>query len=240
MSIALRYAARSDIGLVRSNNQDSAYAGPHLLMVADGMGGHAGGDVASSIAVAALAPLDDEAHGPDDALDELDAALHAAQDELLARAKADADLGGMGTTVTALLRAGNKLVMAHIGDSRAYLLRDGAMHRLTRDHSLGQAMADAGVAGRRHPMRGVLTRALGAEAVAEPDLVQITLRVGDRVLLCSDGLTDMVDDATIADIFAAAADAGAATQRLTERALAAGGFDNFTALAVFIDEAPAR
>src|SRR5665811_1486342 len=107
VSIALRYAARSDVGLVRSNNQDSAYAGPHLLAVADGMGGHAGGDVASSVAVAHLVPLDDEAHGPDDALDELADALNSAHDELLALAEDSPELAGLGTTVTALLRSGN-------------------------------------------------------------------------------------------------------------------------------------
>src|SRR5690606_6243343 len=101
VTIALRYAARSDVGLVRANNQDSGFAGPHLLMVADGMGGHAGGDVASSIAVATMAPLDEEAHGPDQALSELDRALHAAQAALLARAKEEPKLKGMGTTVTA-------------------------------------------------------------------------------------------------------------------------------------------
>jgi serine/threonine protein phosphatase PrpC len=119
VSIALRYAARSDVGLVRANNQDSAYAGPHLLVVADGMGGHAGGDVASSVAIAALAPLDGESHGPDDALDELERALEAARDEIVARTEAEPDLAGMGTTVTAILRAGNKLAMVHLGDSRS-------------------------------------------------------------------------------------------------------------------------
>ncbi|WNB85574.1 protein phosphatase 2C domain-containing protein [Cellulomonas sp. ATA003] len=144
MTIALRYAARSDVGLVRANNQDSAYAGPHLLVVADGMGGHAGGDVASSVAVATLAPLDDEAHGPDDALAELDRALHSAQDELLALADADPELAGLGTTVTALLRAGSKLAMAHIGDSRAYLLRDGDLTQVTTDHTFVQHLVNTG------------------------------------------------------------------------------------------------
>src|SRR5690606_15012960 len=124
VSLALRYAARSDVGLVRANNQDSAYAGPHLLVVADGMGGHAGGDVASSVAVAALAPLDDEAHLPDDALAEVERAVAEAHDELRALAAAEPELSGMGTTLTVLLRSGNKLALAHIGDSRAYLLRD--------------------------------------------------------------------------------------------------------------------
>src|SRR5690606_37777544 len=126
------------------NNQDSAYAGPRLLTVADGMGGHAGGDVASSVAVAHLAPLDDEAHGPDDPLDELRQALTTAHDELLARAEESPELAGLGTSVTALLRSGNKLAMAHIGDSRAYLLRDGELTQVTTDHSFVQHLVNTG------------------------------------------------------------------------------------------------
>ena len=116
MTIALRYAALSDVGLVRSNNQDSAYAGPHLLLVADGMGGHAGGDIASSLAVASLAPLDGEAFGSSEILERLGEAIETARLELVRRAREDSELSGMGTTVTALLRSGNKLAMAHMGD----------------------------------------------------------------------------------------------------------------------------
>ncbi|HUX69036.1 MAG TPA: Stp1/IreP family PP2C-type Ser/Thr phosphatase [Cellulomonadaceae bacterium] len=235
MSIALRYAARSDIGLVRSNNQDSAYAGPHLLMVADGMGGHAGGDVASSIAVAALAPLDDEAHGPDDALDELDAALHAAQDELLARAKADADLGGMGTTVTALLRAGNKLVMAHIGDSRAYLLRDGELNQVTIDHTFVQHLVNTGKItleeAAHHPQRSVVMRVLGDfDMEIVPDLSVREARPGDRWLLCSDGLSGVVSAETIAETMDSLTDLDACADRLVQLALRGGGPDNVTVI----------
>ncbi len=235
MSIALRYAARSDIGLVRSNNQDSAYAGPHLLMVADGMGGHAGGDVASSIAVAALAPLDDEAHGPDDALDELDAALHAAQDELLARAKADTDLGGMGTTVTALLRAGNKLVMAHIGDSRAYLLRDGELTQVTIDHTFVQHLVNTGKItleeAAHHPQRSVVMRVLGDfDMEIVPDLSVREARPGDRWLLCSDGLSGVVSAETIAETMDSLTDLDACADRLVQLALRGGGPDNVTVI----------
>ena len=116
MSIALRYALRSDVGLVRSNNQDSGFAGPNLLVVADGMGGHAGGDVASSIAVATLAPLNDDSFGSDDAVEELERALVVAREALVARTAEEPDLSGMGTTVTAILRTGTKLAMAHMGD----------------------------------------------------------------------------------------------------------------------------
>ena len=235
MSIALRYAARSDIGLVRSNNQDSAYAGPHLLMVADGMGGHAGGDVASSIAVAALAPLDDEAHGPDDALDELDNAMHAAQDELLARAKADSDLSGMGTTVTALLRAGNKLVMAHIGDSRAYLLRDGELNQVTTDHTFVQHLVNTGKItleeAAHHPQRSVVMRVLGDfDMEIVPDLSVREARPGDRWLLCSDGLSGVVSAETIEEVLDGVAELGECADRLVQMALRGGGPDNITVI----------
>ena len=132
MAIALHYAARSDVGLVRQENQDSGYAGPHLLAVADGMGGHAAGDVASSIAIGEMVSLDGESHGADDALDLLADALHTANIELQQAMQNQPELQGMGTTVTALLRAGNKIAVAHIGDSRAYLLRDGTFMGSTK------------------------------------------------------------------------------------------------------------
>ncbi len=129
MAIALRYAARSDVGLVRSNNQDSGYAGPSLLVIADGMGGHAGGDVASSLAIGEMAPLDSESHGADAVLGHLSDAIHSAHRELMDRVTEEPALSGMGTTVTALLKTGGRLALAHIGDSRAYLLRDGQLAR---------------------------------------------------------------------------------------------------------------
>ncbi|MGV8968573.1 MAG: PP2C family protein-serine/threonine phosphatase [Cellulomonas sp.] len=235
MNIALRYAARSDVGLVRANNQDSAYAGPHLLVVADGMGGHAGGDVASSVAVATLAPLDDEAHGPDDALEQLDRALHAAQDELLARASQDPALAGLGTTVTALLRAGSKLAMAHIGDSRAYLLRDGEMAQVTADHTFVQYLVNTGKItaeeAERHPQRSVVMRVLGDfDVEIVPDLSVREARVGDRWLLCSDGLSGVVSADTLGETLRGLADVDECAERLVQLALRAGGPDNITVI----------
>ena len=235
MTIALRYAARSDIGLVRANNQDSAYAGPHLLVVADGMGGHAGGDVASSVAVATLAPLDDEAHGPDDALKELDRALHAAQDELLARADRDPALAGLGTTVTALLRAGSKLAMAHIGDSRAYLLRDGEMTQVTTDHTFVQHLVNTGKItaeeAEHHPQRSVVMRVLGDfDMEIVPDLSVREARAGDRWLLCSDGLSGVVSADTLSETLRGIDEVDACAERLIQLALRAGGPDNITVI----------
>ncbi|MDO8106158.1 protein phosphatase 2C domain-containing protein [Isoptericola sp. b441] len=246
MTVALRYAARSDVGLVRSNNQDSAYAGPHLLVVADGMGGHAGGDIASSVAVAHLAPLDDEAHGPDDALEELSRALSEAHDDLLARAEENPELAGLGTTVTALLRAGNKLAMAHIGDSRAYLLRAGELTQVTTDHSFVQHLVNTGKItpeeAEHHPHRSVLLRVLGDfDMELLPDVSVREARAGDRWLLCSDGLSGVVSRDTIAETLAEIADVGACADQLVQLALRGGAPDNVTVVVsdvVDVDDLP--
>ncbi|MCB2177465.1 MAG: protein phosphatase 2C domain-containing protein [Actinomycetales bacterium] len=246
MTVALHYAARSDVGLVRSNNQDSAYAGPHLLVVADGMGGHAGGDVASSVAVAHLAPLDDEAHGPDDALDELGRALGDAHAELLARAEENPELAGLGTTVTALLRAGNKLAMAHIGDSRAYLLRDGELTQVTSDHSFVQHLVNTGKItaeeAEHHPHRSVLLRVLGDfDMEILPDVSVREARAGDRWLLCSDGLSGVVSRDTIAETLTGFQDVGACADQLVQLALRGGAPDNVTVVVsdvVDVDDLP--
>ena len=241
MSIGLRYAARSDVGLVRANNQDSAYAGPHLLMVADGMGGHAGGDVASSVAVAAFAPLDDEAHGPDDALAELEQAMENAREEIIARSEAEPDLTGMGTTVTAILRTGNKLAMAHIGDSRGYLLRDGELAQVTTDHTFVQHLVDTGKItpeeAIHHPQRSVVMRVLGDfDTDVTPDLSVREARRGDRWLLCSDGLSGFVSADTLAETLRTVADVDACADRLVQLALRAGGGDNITVIVADVVE----
>jgi protein phosphatase len=233
VSIALRYAARSDVGLVRSNNQDSAYAGPHLLVVADGMGGHAGGDVASSVAIAALAPLDGESHGPDDALDELERALEEAREEIISRSEVNPELAGMGTTVTAILRAGNKLAMVHLGDSRGYLLRDGVLTQVTTDHTFVQHLVNTGKItpeeAEHHPQRSVVMRVLGDFDVdIAPDLSVREARAGDRWLLCSDGLSGFVSGETIARTLFELADVDTCAERLVQLALRAGGGDNVT------------
>jgi len=233
VTVALRYAARSDVGLVRSNNQDSAYAGPHLLMVADGMGGHAGGDVASSVAVAAFAPLDGESHGPDDALDQLEEALADARDEIIARSESDPELSGMGTTVLAILRAGNKLAMVHLGDSRGYLMRDGVLTQVTTDHTFVQHLVDIGritpQEAEHHPQRSVVMRVLGDfDPEVTPDLSVREARPGDRWLLCSDGLSGFVSAETIEETMASIEDVDACADRLVQLALRAGGGDNIT------------
>ncbi|WP_029253885.1 Stp1/IreP family PP2C-type Ser/Thr phosphatase, partial [Paraoerskovia marina] len=235
MNIALRYAARSDVGLVRANNQDAAYAGPHLLVVADGMGGHAGGDVASSMTIAALAHLDGESHGPDDALSELERSVDEARVDLVQRSEEEPDLNGMGTTVTAMLRAGNKLVMAHLGDSRAYLLRDGELAQVTTDHTFVQHLVDSGritaEEAESHPQRNVVMRVLGDFDVdLTPDMSVREARAGDRWLLCSDGLSGFVSIETLEQTLIEMPDIDECADHLVQLALRAGSTDNITAV----------
>lgn len=235
MTIALRYAARSDIGLVRSNNQDSAYAGPHLLLVADGMGGHAGGDIASSLTVASLAPLDGEAFGSGEILERLEHAIETARLELVRRAREDSELSGMGTTVTALLRSGNKLAMAHMGDSRAYVLRAGVLTQVTKDHTFVQHLVDTGKItaeeAEHHPQRSVVMRVLGDfDLDLNPDLSVREARPGDRWLLCSDGLSGFVSLPTLERTLTEIDDVDACAERLVQLALRAGGSDNITCI----------
>lgn len=241
MAIALRYAARSHVGLVRQNNQDSAYAGPHLLVVADGMGGHAAGDVASSLAIGEMAPLDDESHGSD-VLEHLARAVSSAHRELLGRVGEEPQLAGMGTTITALLRSGSKLALAHIGDSRAYLLRDGVLVQITRDHTFVQTLVDEGrltpEEAEQHPQRSVLMRVL-SDVVdeVEPDLSMREARVGDRYLLCSDGLSGVVSFETLRDTLAAGEDPVATAEALVKLALRGGAPDNVTCIVADVIEA---
>jgi len=234
LDIALRFAARSDVGLVRQVNQDSGYAGPHLLVVADGMGGHAAGDVASSIAIGEMVSLDGESHGADDALDLLAGALRTANIELQQAMQNQPELQGMGTTVTALLRTGNKIAVAHIGDSRAYLLRGGSFTQITHDHSFVQSLIDEGriteEEAEGHPQRSLVTRVLTGQQGDEPDLAMREARVGDRYLVCSDGLSGFVARDTIQEILEQAMPPGRTADRLVELAMRAGAPDNVTCI----------
>ncbi|MQA77748.1 MAG: Stp1/IreP family PP2C-type Ser/Thr phosphatase [Streptosporangiales bacterium] len=231
MTYTLRYTAVSDVGLLRKLNEDSAYAGPHLVAVADGMGGHAHGEVASATAIATLARLDAEVPGSD-----LAGALRATIDEAnsVVRSMVDADtsLEGMGTTVTALLYSNNRVSLGHIGDSRAYLLRDGAFRQVTKDHTLVQSMVDEGRITEEqaavHPQRSLLLRALGTGNAIESDVNIHEARLGDRWLLCSDGLTSVVTEETIATEVARTDEIEIVAHRLIDLANRGGGPDNIT------------
>lgn len=245
MTLSFHAAARSDVGLVRSSNQDSGYAGVRFLVVADGMGGHAGGDVASAVTVAELIALDDEPHG-EQAPQRLAAAVARAQQALLDRVALEPALAGMGTTVTAILRAGERLVMAHLGDSRAYLLHEGRLTQVTRDHTFVQRLVDEGritaEEAEHHPQRNVILRVLGdVQSSPEPDLSVRDAEAGDRWLLCSDGLPRVVSDETIERTLRELDDVGECADRLVQLALRAGAPDNVTCIvADVLDATPAH
>ncbi|RFD27224.1 serine/threonine protein phosphatase [Mycobacterium uberis] len=229
MTLVLRYAARSDRGLVRANNEDSVYAGARLLALADGMGGHAAGEVASQLVIAALAHLDDDEPGGD-LLGKLEAAVRAGNSAIAAQVEMEPDLEGMGTTLTAILFAGNRLGLVHVGDSRGYLLRDGELTQITKDDTFVQTLVDEGritaEEAHSHPQRSLIMRALTGHEV-DPTLTMREARVGDRYLLCSDGLSDPVSDETILEALQIS-DVAESAYRLIELALRGGGPDNVT------------
>ncbi|HZK06132.1 MAG TPA: protein phosphatase 2C domain-containing protein [Actinomycetaceae bacterium] len=235
MSVQFHYAARSDVGLVRSNNQDSGYAGPRLLVLADGMGGPAGGDIASSVTVAHLAPLDDDVPPADDLIPLLRGAIGRAHEELVDRSHQDEELSGLGTTCIAILRSGNKLGMVHIGDSRAYLLRGKKLQQVTADHTYVQHLVDTGritaEEADSHPNRNMILRALGdtaGEVILDESVREAC--PGDRWLLCSDGLSGMVGPETIEEAMLKLKDPGECAEKLIDLALRAGGTDNITVI----------
>lgn len=239
--IEFRCAARSDVGLVRSNNQDSGYAGPNLLVLADGMGGPAGGDIASSVAIAHLVPLDSDSYPADKMLPLLREALMDAHDELSDRSRRDKDLEGLGTTCIALMRSGNKLAMVHIGDSRAYVLRGEALTQVTTDHSFVQYLVESGQItpeeAEHHPNKNVVLRVLGdSQADMTPDETIREAVVGDRWLLCSDGLSGVVSPETLGAVLAEIDDPGECAEELIRLALRAGGPDNITCVVADIVE----
>ncbi len=233
MTLALRYAVRSDVGLLREGNEDSAYAGPHLLAVADGMGGHAAGEVASAATITTIAPLDAEDPGPDlvNALADAVATANLRLQELII---SDPAIEGMGTTLTALLWVEGYAALCHIGDSRAYLLRDGQFIQITHDHTLVQSLVDEGKITEddvaTHPHRSLLLRALDGRTIAEPDLTPLETYPGDRYLLCSDGLSGVVTEQTLHQTLASIADPDKAALRLVELAIKGGGPDNITCI----------
>ncbi|HZN17966.1 MAG TPA: PP2C family serine/threonine-protein phosphatase [Micromonosporaceae bacterium] len=230
MSFTLRSAAVSDLGLVRTNNEDSAYAGRQLLAVADGIGGLPAGELASDLVVRSLAPLE-EASGQGEALLDLRRALDAANQQIREAADGDPSRDGMGTTVTALLLRGDELAVLHVGDSRGYLLRDGALRQVTRDDTFVQSLVDRGVLtaeeARRHPQRSLVTRAVQGDHVA-PACATLRPEEGDRLLLCSDGLSDYVTDEAIAGALQSHPDPQQCAECLVKLALQAGGPDNIT------------
>jgi serine/threonine protein phosphatase PrpC len=233
MTLVLRYAVRSDVGLLREGNEDSAYAGPRLLAVADGMGGHAAGEVASALTIASMAELDSE-QPSGDMLTALASAVTNANSRLQERIIANPAVEGMGTTLTALLWSDGHAAVCHIGDSRGYLLRQGELYQITHDHTLVQSLVDEGRISvddvSTHPQRSLLLRALDGRSAADPDLSVHDAMPGDRYLLCSDGLSGVVSDETLRDTLEAVTEPEAATRELIDLANAGGGPDNITCI----------
>ncbi|MBF9128897.1 serine/threonine-protein phosphatase [Plantactinospora sp. S1510] len=232
MTLTMRYAAHSDRGLIRDGNQDSVYAGPRLLAVADGMGGMAAGDVASNIVIGAMAPLDEDVPG-DSLVDALRSAVDTANQQLRDTVDANPHLEGMGTTLTALLFSGSKIGMVHIGDSRAYLLREGEFAQVTKDDTYVQMLVDEGrislEEASSHPQRSLLTRALDGRDI-DPEYSVRQVLPGDRYLICSDGLSGVVSAETIGDTLRNHQDPQACVERLVQLALRGGGPDNITVI----------
>ena len=231
MALYLRYAVRSDLGLVRNNNEDSVYAGPRLLAIADGMGGHAAGEVASKIVIGALEPLDEDRR-IDDLMGMLRDTVVEANHRIADAVSQRKDLEGMGTTLTALRFVGSQVGLVHVGDSRAYLLRNNMLTQITHDDTYVQYLVDSGKLtpdeAKDHPRKSVILRALLGTDV-EPDVSIREARAGDRYLLCSDGLSDVVSAETIADAMQIE-DPQESADRLVELALRGGGPDNVTVI----------
>lgn len=240
----LQFAAISDVGRIRKDNQDSGYAGPWLLTVCDGVGGAARGDLASSTAVSQIRHIDHPPppeHTPEDLLTQVAGALHRAHDRIAELIEGDPALSSTSTTATVALFDGTRLGLGHVGDSRAYLLREHELTQLTHDHTFVQTLVDEGriteEEARHHPHRNLILRAIDGQREAEPDLFLIELRPGDRLMLCSDGVCGSLADPRIADILTTGTPDFAAVE-LVRASLDAGSSDNVTCLVADVSERP--
>ena len=243
----LVFAAATDVGRMRKNNEDSYLSSQPVAAVADGMGGHSAGEVASAIAIEELAALGSRGPWENEtaATDDLKQAILRANRRIRETAAGDRKLNGMGTTLVALLEDGDMVHVANVGDSRGYLLRQGELSQVTVDHSLVQELVDDGRLSpedaERHPQRSVITRALGIDPEVEFDLFTYKLQVGDRLLLCSDGLSDVVEPAQIRNVLLRVRNSHQAARKLVTVANEQGGPDNITVIVVdAVDEATAQ
>lgn len=236
--LTLQFSTHSEIGLVRKNNQDSGYATASLLVVADGMGGAAAGDLASAVAIDTIRRVTTPVPTAE-MLGTLTQAVEDANERIADLVADDYALEGMGTTVTGALFDGAGLGLVHIGDSRAYLFRDGRLERLTHDHSWVQSLVDDGkisdAEAAVHPHRSLLLKVLNGQPANDPDQTTVPLQSGDRLLFCSDGLCGLVDDPDIAEALAEE-DRDASLRRLVDEALAEGGIDNITVIVADVSE----
>jgi serine/threonine protein phosphatase PrpC len=242
-ALELRFAAISDVGRVRKDNQDSGYAGPWLLVVCDGVGGAARGDLASSTAVQQLRNLDVAPvpeHTAEEMIGQVAGGLHRAHDRIAELVDHDPALSSTSTTATLGLFDGHQLAMGHVGDSRAYLFREQGLTQLTHDHTFVQTLIDEGriteTEARYHPHRNLILKAIDGQREADPDLFVVQLHAGDRLMLCSDGVCGVLDDGRIADVLAGGS-ADYAAVELVRGALEAGSSDNVTCIVADVVEA---
>jgi protein phosphatase len=245
-TLEIKAAGLTDVGQRRGHNEDAFLVEPELgiYVVADGMGGHAAGEVASRIAVETMQEC--FASGPEGKRDAdtvaqlLEEAVHQANARILEAVQEKPALRGMGTTLIAAFPVDGELLIAHVGDSRAYRVRGGQLQRDTSDHSWVAEQVEQGVLSRadaeKHPFRNIITRALGARDDVEPDLARIPMEAGDRILLCSDGLSTMISDEEILRILLGAATAEEGCRSLVDEANRAGGHDNVTVVLLFVEE----
>jgi len=239
MTFRLRYAAISDVGRVRKDNQDSGYVGPWMLAVCDGVGGAARGDLASATAIGQLRKLDTQPS--DDMVSQVAGALHRANDRIAELVDDDPTLSGTSTTATMALFDGEKLTFGHVGDSRAYLFRDGQIRQVTKDHTFVQSLIDEGriteEESRTHPHRNLILKAIDGVHDIDADLFDLEIQQGDRLLFCSDGASGVLDDGRLADVLSMGTPDYAAVE-LVRASLEAGTTDNVTCVvADIVDEA---
>ncbi len=239
----LTVAARTDVGMIRSGNEDSFFAHATrergIFIVADGMGGHAAGEVASEMTVQIISrELHDLRDADGSAEERVSDSIRLANRAVYERTMQESDKQGMGTTASVLLVSGNRYLIGQVGDSRIYLLRDGALKQLTKDHSYVQEQVDAGLLtpeqARYHPYSNVITRCVGASDAVDPDTYSGDLKPGDTFLVASDGLTGMVDDRRLQQLLLSRASAGRVVDALIAEANYRGGLDNITAIVVQI------
>jgi len=240
--VNLYVAARSDVGMIRAGNEDSFFAEANekrgLFIVADGMGGHAAGEVASEMAVQIisreLAAISDI--NSDNVQAKVAEAVKKANSKIYERTITEVDKQGMGTTASVLILTGSKYLIGQVGDSRVYLLRDGKLRQLTKDHSYVQEQVDAGFLtpeqARYHPYSNVITRCVGASPDVEPDIYRGDVKIGDLFLVASDGLTGMVDDRRLQILLMSRAEPERKVHALISEANGRGGLDNITAIVV--------
>ena len=235
----LQFSAISDVGRIRKDNQDSGYAGPWLLTVCDGVGGAARGDLASATAVQALRKLD--VQPSEDLLGQVAGAIHRANDRISEIIDEDPALNGTSTTASVLLFDGTKVGVGHLGDSRAYLMRDGELRQLTHDHTFVQSLIDEGriteEQSRTHPHRNLILKAVDGIRHEEPDLFEVPVQVGDRLFVCSDGACGFLTDDRMADILRSGTPDFAAVE-LVRASLEAGSSDNVTCIVAEVVAAP--